>query len=252
MSDPAAAPGEGEGAPGAAMSLLGHLEELRRRLVATAIGVAVAFSLAYWKVDAVMEWCQGPYHKVTNEPLSVFAVSEAFFVKVRVAFLASLFLAAPWIVVQVWGFISPALYPRERRMAVPFIVAVSACFLAGGAFGYYVGLPVMLSFLLGQSSKGFELDIRAESYVSTLTTTLVGMGLVFEAPVLAAILARLGLVTAKGLASKLRHAILGVTVLAAVITPSGDIPTLLVFAVPMLLLYVVSIGVAWFFGRPRR
>ena len=251
MSDPASRHDEAA-VPGAAMSLLGHLEELRRRLVATALGVALGFGIAYWQVDPIMAWCQGPYRSVTDQPLSVFAVSEAFFVKVRVAFLASIFLAAPWIVVQAWGFISPALYPRERRLAVPFILAASACFLAGGAFGYYVGLPVMLSFLLGQASRGFELDIRAESYVSTLTTTLVGMGLVFEAPVLAAILARLGLVSAKGLASKLRHAILGVTVLAAIITPSGDIPTLLVFAVPMMLLYVLSIGVAWLFGRSRR
>ncbi len=234
---------------GPAMALLEHLDELRRRLVRIAAGLALGFLLCWWQADAIFAWCQAPYLAVAHEPLSVIAVTEAFFVKVRVAFLASLFLTAPWTAWQAWGFISPALYAKERRMALPFLVGVAGFFLAGGAFGYYVGLPFMLEYLIGQAAQGLELDVRAESYISTVTSVLVGLGLVFEAPVLAALLARMGIIDHRWLAKRSRHALVIVTILAAVITPSGDIPTMLVFALPMMALYGLSIGVAWAFAR---
>lgn len=239
----------GDPGAGAAMSLLDHLDELRRRLVRVAIGLMTGFLLCWWQADAILAWCQAPYLRIAHEPLSVMAVSEAFFVKVRLAFLASAFLCAPWMAWQAWCFIRPALYAKERRMAVPFMVSVAGFFIAGGAFGYYVGLPFMLQFLLGEASAGFELNIRAESYVSTFTSTLLGLGLVFEAPVLAALLSRMGLLDHLWLIKRFRPAILIITILAAVITPSGDIPTLLVFALPMLGLYGISIAVAWVFAK---
>jgi sec-independent protein translocase protein TatC len=234
---------------GGAMSLMQHLDELRKRLVRIAIGVAAGFFLCWWQADLLMEWCQAPYRAVANHPLAVMAVAEAFFVKVHVAFGAALFLTAPWIAYQAWMFVSPGLYPRERRLAVPFIVLVSFFFLCGGAFGYFVGLPAMLDFLLKKAAVGFDVQVRAESYVSTFIRLIVGMGLVFEAPVLAALLARMGLLSAGFLIRKLRISIVVIAVLAAFITPSGDIPTMLVFAVPMLVLYLLSIGVAWVFAR---
>lgn len=244
IPDPAA-PGDG----GSPMSLLEHLDELRRRLVRVALGVAAAFLLCWWQADLLMGWCQAPYVKVTGVPLSVMAVTEAFFVKMRVAFVASLFLSSPWTAWQAWCFVRPALFEPERRLALPFLSSVAGFFLAGGAFGYFVGLPFMLSFLLGQAADGFDLNVRAESYVSTFTSVLLGLGLVFETPVIAALLARFGLIDHRWLLSKIRPAILIITVLAALITPSGDIPTLLIFALPMLALYGISIGVAWAFAR---
>ena len=254
---PPPGPAPGPASPGPApepeaaspMSLLDHLDELRRRLVRVAIGLVAGFLLCWWQADLLMGWCQAPYLEVAKEPLSVMAVTEAFFVKVRIAFLASIFLTAPWTAWQAWGFVRPALYEKERRMALPFLVSVAGCFIGGGAFGYFVGLPVMLRFLLGAAATGFDLDIRAESYVSTFTSTLLGLGLVFEAPVLAAVLARLGLLSHRWMLSKIRAAILVIAILAAVITPSGDVTTLLIFAIPMLALYLVSILVAWAFAR---
>lgn len=242
----AAAASEAGGAP---MSLLEHLDELRRRLVRVAIGGTVAFLLCWWQAEALMTWCQAPYMKVAGEPLSVMAVSEAFFVKVRVAFVAAIFLSSPWTAWQAWCFVRPALYERERRLALPFLASVAGFFIAGGAFGYYVGLPFMLEFLLGQAAEGFELDIRAENYVSTFTSVLLGLGLVFETPVVAALLARFGVIDHRWLLRKIRPAIIIITILAAVITPSGDIPTLLIFALPMMGLYGLSIGVAWACAR---
>lgn len=231
------------------MSLLQHLDELRRRLVRIGLGLAVAFTFCWWQADPLLAWCQAPYLAIAHEPLAVMAVAEAFFVKVRVAFVVALFASAPWTAFQAWAFIRPGLYPRERRLAIPFIALVSLFFIGGGAFGYYVGLPAMLRFLLGDAASGLQVIVRAESYVGTFVRLLVGMGLVFEAPVLAALLARMGFLSPGLLVRNLRYAIVIIAVLAALITPSGDIPTMLVFAVPMLLLYAFSIGVAAVFAR---
>ena len=240
---------ETEGSAGERMPLLQHLDELRRRVVRTAIAIGVGFFLCWWKADLLVAWCQAPYERVVGEPLAIMAVSEAFFVKVRLAFLAALFLTAPWTAWQAWAFVAPGLYARERRLAVPFIVLVSAFFIAGGAFGYSIGLPAMLRFLLGEAAHGFDVVVRADSYVTTFTRLLAGMGLVFEAPVLAALLARMGLLTSGFLVRKLRHAVVIIAILAAFITPSGDIPTMLVFAAPMTVLYLLCIAVAWALER---
>jgi sec-independent protein translocase protein TatC len=231
------------------MSLLHHLGELRRRLTWAALGVAIAFCVCWWQADALVSWCQAPYVAVANRPLAVMAVAEAFFVKVRVAFVAAIFASSPWTAWQVWCFVAPGLYRKERRLAIPFIVMVSLFFVAGGAFGYYVGLPAMLHVLLGPAAAGFDLVIRADSYIGMLMRLLVGMGLVFEAPVLTALLARMGLLTSRFLVAKLRHSIVIIFIIAAFVTPSGDIPTMLVFALPMLVLYALSIAVAFVFER---
>ena len=231
------------------MSLLQHLDELRRRLTWASMGLAVAFLTCWWKADVLVEWCQAPYIAVAHSPLAVMEVAEGFFVKVRVAFAAALFASSPWIAWQGWCFVAPGLYRRERSLAIPFIVLVSAFFIAGGAFGYYVGLPAMLKFLLGPGSQGFTVVVRADSYISMLVRLLVGMGLVFEAPVLTALLARMGVVSSRFLVSKVRHSIVIIFILAAFITPSGDIPTMLVFALPMHVLYGLSLAVAFAFER---
>jgi sec-independent protein translocase protein TatC len=188
---------------------------------------------------------------VVDEPLSVISVGEGFFVEMRASFLAALFVSAPWTLWQVWGFVSPGLYARERRLAIPFVFFTSLFFIAGGAFGYYVGWPAILDYLIGTASQGYEKNIRAQGYMDLLTKVLLGMGLVFEAPVLSAFLARLGLVSAGWLLRYWKHAMVGIAILAAFITPSGDIPTMVVFAVPMVLLYLVSVAVAWALGRRR-
>jgi sec-independent protein translocase protein TatC len=231
------------------MPFLAHLDEVRKRLLRVALGVVASFLLCWWQADRLLGWCIRPYSEIVPEPLAVLAVTEQFFVTVRVAFLASLFLAAPFTAWQLWAFVRPGLYPREKRMAVPFTLAVSGFFVAGGWFAYSVGLPAMLRFLLAPSAAGFARTISVSSYVSTFTGVVLGMGLVFETPVLAGLLARLGLLSPGFLLRKFRIAVVGIAFAAALITPSGDIPTMLVFAFPMLALYGVSIVVAWIFQR---
>jgi sec-independent protein translocase protein TatC len=145
--------------------------------------------------------------------------------------------------------VRPGLYEKERRLAIPFLLLTTLFFLAGGWFAYEIGLPAMLNFLINEASVGFELDVRAENYIQTFGRLVIAMGLVFEAPVLTFFLARMGLVTHGFLIRKQRIAIVLIAITAAVITPTPDIPTMLLFAGPMVALYWLSIAVAWVFRR---
>lgn len=235
--------------PEATMSLFDHLGELRSRILRSGAGIVLAFLLCWWQADRIFAWCEEPYRRVVAEPLSVLAVAEAFLIKIRVAFLASLFLSAPLTLYQAWAFIRPGLHPHERRLAIPFTLSTSAFFLAGGAFGYFVGMPAILEFLIQQSAQNFEKDIRAESYIFAFSRVLLGMGAVFEAPVLSYFLARLGVLGKRTLIRKTKLAIILIAILAALITPSGDIPTMVVFAAPMLVLYGLSILIVFVTAR---
>ena len=231
------------------MSLLEHLDELRRRLLWAAGGITLSFLLCWWKAEVLFDWCVAPYREVVGEDLSVVAVGEGFLTQLRVAFVCSLFLSAPWWMWQAWAFVRPGLYPKERRLAIPFVVLTSGFFALGGWFTYSVGLPAMLDYLVNVASQGFEKDIRAESYMSIFGHAMIGMGVVFEAPVLTFFLARMGLVSHSFLLKKSRIATVIVFVLAAVITPTPDIPTMLLFAIPMTGLFWLSVIVAWVFRR---
>lgn len=231
------------------MGLFQHLEELRKRLLLAGGGIFVAFLVCWSQSELLFQWCVLPYEDVVGEQLSVLSLGEGFFTYVRVAFVAALFLSAPWWLLQAWSFVGPGLYEKERRLAIPFLLLTTCFFLLGGWFAYAVGLPAMLDFLINQSAQAFEKDIRAENYIQTFGRLLIAMGLVFEAPVLTFFLARMGLVTHSFLIRKQRIAIVLIFVAAAIITPSGDIPTLLVFALPMVALFWLSIGVAWVFRK---
>jgi sec-independent protein translocase protein TatC len=231
------------------MGLFQHLDELRKRLLLATGGIFVAFLACWWQSPLLFAWCVLPYEEVVGEPLSVVALGEGFLTHVRVAFVASLFLSAPWWLLQCWAFVRPGLYEKERRLAIPFLLLTTLFFLAGGWFAYEIGLPAMLNFLINEASVGFELDVRAENYIQTFGRLVIAMGLVFEAPVLTFFLARMGLVTHGFLIRKQRIAIVLIAITAAVITPTPDIPTMLLFAGPMVALYWLSIAVAWVFRR---
>lgn len=238
-----------QGEQTASMSLFDHLDELRKRLLLAAGGILVIFLGCWAQSDVLFDWCVKPYREVVGEELSVVAVGEGFLTHLRVAFVCSIFLSAPWWMWQVWAFVRPGLYEKERRLAVPFVLLTSAFFLLGGWFVYEIGLPPTLDYLINKASAGFEKDIRAESYIQVFGRVMIGMGLVFEAPVLTFFLARMGLVTHTFLIRKARIGIVIVFVLAALITPTGDIPTMLLFALPMTALFGLSILVAYIFRR---
>jgi len=233
------------------MGFLDHLDELRRRLLRSLIAVGVAFALALTQARAILDFLLAPIRELLGDQKPVFIdLTEPFLLYMKVGFLASLFLSAPFVLHQLWGFVSPGLYPRERRYAIPFLVFATGFFILGGSFGYYIGFPVAARFLLSIAD-GFEPALRISSLFSFESKIILGMAVVFELPTVIYFLARLGLVTPAFLWRNLKYAILIIFVIAAVITPTPDVVTQCIFAAPMILLYLLGILVAHLFGRPR-
>lgn len=233
------------------MGFLEHLDELRRRLLWCLAALGITFALALTRAKAILDFLLAPIKPYLGDQKPVFIeLTEPFLLYMKVGFLAALFLSAPFVLYQIWGFIAPGLYPRERKYVYPFIFFATVFFLAGGAFGYYIGFPIACRFLLG-IAEGFQPALRISSLFSFESKIILGMGLVFEQPTVVYFLARLGLITPRFLWRNFQYAILIIFIVAAVVTPTPDVVTQCVFAAPMILLYLISILVAYVFGRPR-
>jgi sec-independent protein translocase protein TatC len=185
--------------------------------------------------------------------LVVGTVQGAFNLYIKVAFFAALFFAVPIILVQAWGFIAPGLYPHEKRYAIPLILMASICFVLGCAFAYYIAFPRAANFLLGVAAAGnLRPLVTADDYFELIMTIMLGLGVVFEIPAVTFFLARLGLVSHKILLKVWRIAVIVIFIIAAILSPTTDVPNLLVFAAPMMLLYFISVGIAWVFHKDRK
>lgn len=193
----------------------------------------------------------------TEEPrsqdgkMAVTTAMEPFTLYVTVSLYSAIALSLPFILLQVWGFISPALYKHERAYVTPFILLSSISFIIGAAFAYYILFPPAIRYLLGLGSD-FQLVLRASDYFDLITLIMLAMGLIFQMPAITYVLARIGLVTAGFLVKSWKIAIVVILIIAAVASPTNDIPNMMLFAAPMILLYVISIFVAWFFGQKRK
>ncbi|HEV8588445.1 MAG TPA: twin-arginine translocase subunit TatC, partial [Pyrinomonadaceae bacterium] len=160
-------------------------------------------------------------------------------------------ISVPFILWQIWAFVAPGLYPHERKYVTPFITLSSVFFVLGAATAYYVIFPPAAKYLLG-IGEDFRLLLKADDYFDFIILLMLGMGLVAQMPAITYVLARIGVVTARWMVKTWRIAVIVILVLAAVISPTNDIPNMLLFALPMLVLYVISILVAWISGRPRK
>ena len=156
----------------------------------------------------------------------------------------------PFLLLQIWGFVAPGLYPHERAYVTPFILLSSISFVLGAAFAYYVLFPPAARYLLGLGSE-FQLLLKASDYFDFIVLIMLGMGVVFQMPAITYVLARIGIVTAGFLVRIWKTALIVIMIAAAVLSPTSDIPNMMLFAAPMLILYVVSILVAWIFNKPR-
>ncbi len=232
------------------MTLLEHLDELRRRIAVSLLAIFVGFLLCWYFSPRIFAWLAQPLMKFLppGEKLAFTGLVDPFMLYIKVAMLAGVFLASPVVLYQVWLFVSPGLYRKERRVAGPFVVATTVFFVAGGYFGWAVAFPAVCQFLL-DVGKDFRQVLTINEYFSMASKVILGLGLVFELPVLIFLLARLGVVTHRMLLRHFRYAVLAIFVLAAVITPTPDIATQSVFAAPMILLYLLGVGVAWAFGK---
>lgn len=234
------------------MSLLDHLAELRRRLLWSAAALGVAFALCWTVVGEIFELLARPVYPLLPEGtrLAFLGITDPLILYLKVAALAAVFVASPFLFYQAWRFIAPGLYRREKYWAVPFVALGSLFFMAGGAFGYLVAFPFAAEFLLGLGA-GFEPVITVERYFRFLLTIILGLGLMFQLPLVVFILAQIGVASPRFLLRQSRWAILIIFIVAAIITPTPDAVNLFLFATPTVALYFLGVGAAYLVERLR-
>ena len=236
------------------MSFLEHLEELRSRILRALAGVGIAFVLSLWFCSelwvivsapavgalttlGVKGFNGGPPGLMQLAPMDYFNI-----VWVKLPILTAIFIASPWILYQVWAFIAPGLYKRERRWAAPFVISSAGLFILGGLFGYFVAFRYGLTFLLGLGLHNYVTPmVSMVDYFDLFVDVILGIGLIFEMPVLIFFLTLLHIASPRFLIKHSRYAILAITILAAVVTPTPDIFNMMLFAVPMCALFYLGI-----------
>ncbi len=240
-------PGEGR------MTFLEHLDELRKRITHAVVALLVGFLVAFAFANYVFQFVYD--HLKKNIPGGKFIYTdpgEAFFLWVKVALVTGVLISSPYVMWQVWLFIAPGLYSKEKRLAIPFVISSSSLFIAGFAFSHYVLFPAAWVFFASFSNEYMEFMPRVEPVWDMYVKLGLGMGLVFQMPVIMFVLARLGIVTAGFLIRNIKYAILIIFIVAAVITPDGSPANQVLVGAPMVVLYLFGIVVAWLFGKSKK
>jgi sec-independent protein translocase protein TatC len=231
------------------MGFLDHLEELRKRIIYCILFVAAGFFICWGYADRIYGVMQRPIMMALRnhhlpETLVYLNPTEPFNLYLKVAALGGLFLTCPFVLYQVWLFVAPGLYRYEKRYVAPFLFSTVALFVTGGYFGYKIVYPAALDFLIGYGSR-FQPMITIAEYTQLFLTIILGMGLIFEMPILIFFLSLMGIVSAGFMWKNFRYSILIIFIIAAIVTPTTDILNMCIFAAPMIALYLASIGVAW-------
>jgi len=235
------------------MSFMEHLEELRTRIIRSLMGIAVAFAISLTYTYPLWDFVSRPAKAalvslgyaqtdlVQIEPMETFNV-----IWFKLPVLCAVFMAAPWILYQVWAFIAPGLYKKERRWAAPFVIGAASLFILGGVFAYFVVFRFGLTFLLSiGKGHGVIAMVSVTEYFNLFVNVIMGVGLVFELPVLIFLFTLLRIVTPAFLLNHSRYAILAIFILAAIVTPTPDVFNLMLFAIPMCILFYFGIFAAY-------
>jgi sec-independent protein translocase protein TatC len=230
------------------MPFLEHLEELRKRLIRSIIALLIAAAGSFYFADHIVKFIVKP---LGDTKLYVTEVAGSFTAYFKVSLIAGLIVALPYIFWQLWSFVSPGLYKRERLMILPIVIASTVLFLLGAIFCFYVMLPVSLNFLINFSGGLITPIITVSSYVSFISMLILGFGLGFQLPIVAYVLGKFGIVSARGLSKARRYAIVVLLFLAAFLTPTPDAFTMMVMFVPLYALYEVSILIVWLTGKKK-
>jgi len=235
------------------MSFLEHLEELRKRIVYACFGIAVGVGASFFFIQQIYDFLLAPAIATLPEGSKLIYTqpTEAFSLYINISLIAGIVFAAPFIMYQVWQFIAPGLYSNEKRFVIPFVLFSTLGFLAGAAFNHYVAYPFIMIYFASFNTPNLSYMPQLSYVFGLYVKMLVALGLVFQMPTVVFFLAKVGVVTAKFLLAQFKYAVLLIFIAAAVITPTGDPMTLMVFAVPMVTLYVFSILVAWLVGPKR-
>ncbi|MBI5493195.1 MAG: twin-arginine translocase subunit TatC [Deltaproteobacteria bacterium] len=237
------------------MALTAHLRELRRRLVISVIATAIGFGVCYYysvELYGVLTKPLIPALPPGQDYLVFTGVVEPFFIYMKVGLVGGVILASPVILYEIWGFIAPALYSKEKLWFVSIVFSSFVLFLSGTVFAYFVVFPFGFKYLLSFASSELRPILSMSAYFSMATKLLLAFGVIFQLPLLMLVLARIGLVTAGKLLGWWRYAIVGILVVSAVLTPTPDIFNQLLMAGPLTLLYAVGVIVAKIFGKKKK
>src|SRR4051794_13141156 len=247
-------PDEDDDAPGAGkMSFLEHLDELRKRIVNSAIAIGVGVVAGFAFINQIFDFILAPTRRALPPGVKLIYTEpgEAFSLYIQISLIVGVLLAAPFIMYQVWKFIAPGLYSNEKRLAIPFVLFTTIGFVLGAAFNHYISFPFMMAFFASFNTPDLAFMPRLEDVFGLYTWMLLGMGVVFQMPTVVFFLAKMKMITAQFLIKNFGYAFLIIFVVAAVITPSGDMMTQTIFAAPMVVLYIISIVIAWVVGPKR-
>jgi sec-independent protein translocase protein TatC len=231
-----------------------HLEELRKRLVRSLIAIGIGFFVCYYFKEWLFKIITQPLIDVLpkNSHMIYTSLPEAFFTYMKIAFFASLFLTAPFTLYQIWKFISPGLYSKEKKYVAPFVITSSLLFVGGVVFAYFLALPPAFGFFVEFSSDFLKPMFTMREYLSFALKLLLAFGVSFELPVFIFFMAKIGIVNTRMLRKQRRYAILIIFIVAAILTPSPDAFTQCIMAVPLIVLYELSIYVAKFAERKKK
>jgi sec-independent protein translocase protein TatC len=238
---------------GGKMSFLDHLDELRHRIIYAAAALFVGFVISFFFITEIFDFIMRPLQMMLppGGTLVYTDPTEAFLLNIKIALISGLILSSPAVFLQVWLFVAPGLYSHEKKWAIPFVVLSSLFFVAGAAFSHYVVFPLTWKFFVSFTNDILTFMPRIEPAFSLYLRLLLAFGIVFQMPTLVLFLARMGVVTAGFLIRNIKYAVLIMVIISAVITPDGGGVSLVAMTGPMILLYGLSIGLAWLFGKKK-
>ena len=235
------------------MSFLEHLEELRKRIINACLGIAVGIAASFFFIQRIYDFLTAPALATLPEGSRLIYTqpTEAFSLYIQISLISGAVLAAPWIMLQVWGFIAPGLYANEKRFVVPFVLFSTVGFLGGAAFNHYIAYPFIMTYFASFNTPNLVYMPQLTYVFGLYVKMLLGLGLIFQMPTVVFFLAKMKVLTARFLLRQFKLAVLLIFITAAVITPTGDPMTLMIFAAPMLGLYTLSIAIAFIVGPKR-
>ena len=232
------------------MSFLEHLDELRRRILYSLYAVIAGCAVSFWFINPLNQYMTAYFGRFGGT-LIFTGMADAFILEMKVAILAGFLIASPFVFSQLWLFIAPGLYTREKKVVLPFVFFATTLFSTGVWFAHRYAFPSMFQFFASFGNAHVQFFPTLKEVASFYFKMALGFGIVFQMPILVFFLARFGIVTWKFMAKQFKYAVLIIFIIAAVVTPSGDPVNQTIFAAPMIVLYIVSIGVAWLFGKKR-
>lgn len=233
------------------MSFLEHLDELRKRIIWALLSVLVGFAIVIFFINPIFDFIMQPMQLMlpAGQKLIYTDPSEAFMLQIKIALIAGLIVASPLVFLQVWLFIAPGLYSHEKRWAIPFVVASSTLFASGAWFSHKVVFPIVWRFFVGFTNSYLQFTPRVEPAFSMYLRLILALGITFQLPVIVAFLARMGMVTPRFMIRHFKFAVLLIIIAAAVLSPDGGGVGMVAMGGPVILLYILSIGLAWILGK---